>query len=475
MGKNKIRACERGWEYAQITDHDGTVEVCTWVAAGGKFPTEMGKLTEKSMSEIWHGEKWRKYRQSFIDGSYRYCVKEKCPWIANGTLNEHIKEYDDELEAPTILFLAYDHTCNYLCKCCIDNATVGGGTELSDEKQKKIDAELNKFIGDVRVISANGRGELFVSKHILETLQNWKPKRPPEEIYVVLETNGSMFDEEHWRQIANLGQYKLKVGITVMSFEQATYSYLSGSKLPIQRIIDNLHFVRRLREQEIINDFEIGTVIQERNFREMPKFTRRCIEEFKVDRVRLRPYFPFGNVLDPGTKWLFDVRNPNHPYYSEYVEVMNDPIIRHPKVLLWSGDEVSHVGANPYQKDKDNFEAIRYFAVDEQLPQKLAGYFAERNMAAIAVHGMSYTGHAFVQAIQKTFVRIDKLIDKSKCGEKNHCMTVVSPGDLPTNYAIPIVVTAPFFYEEIKAELEERLDNPTILNIRDIIAEIEGC
>ena len=471
-GKKKIRACERGWEYAQITDDDGSVEVCSW--ASMHFP-RIGKLTEQSMYDIWHGAQAEKFRQSFLDGSYRYCEKEKCPWMANGTLEEHMREYDGVLDYPTALSISYDKSCNYACLCCADNGSGIKHPPCPLDKQLRIDSELDKFIDNVRVISANGRGELFASKHILKTLQNWKPKRPPEELYVVLETNGSMFDERHWAQIANLGQYKLKVSITVMSFEQAAYSYLSGSNLPVQRIIDNLHYVRQLREQEVINDFEIGTVIQERNFREMPEFTRRCIEEFKADRVRLRPYFPFGDVLDPGTKWLFDVRNPQHPYNSEYVEVMKDPIFQHPKAMLWSGEEVSHVGANPYQKDKDNFEAIRYFAVDEQLPQKLAGYFAERGMAAIAVHGMSYTGHAFVQAIQKTFVRIDKLIDKSKCGEKNHCMTIAGPGDLPTNYAIPIVVTAPFFYEEIKAELEERLDNPTILNIRDIIAEIEGC
>ena len=471
-GKKKIRACERGWEYAQITDNDGSVEICCW--ASMHFP-RIGKLTEESMYDIWHGEKAEKFRQSFIDGSYRYCEKEKCPWMANGTLEEHMREYDGVLDYPTALSISNDKRCNYACRCCADNGSGIKWPAPPADKQAKIDAELDKFIDNVRVISANGRGELFASTHILETLSKWKPKRPAEDIYVVLETNGSMFDEKHWGQIANLGQYKLKVSITVMSFEQAAYSYLSGSKLPVQRIVDNLHFVSKLRQQGIINDFEIGTVIHERNFREMPEFTRRCIEEFQVDRVRLRPYFPFGNVLDPGTKWLFDVRNPQHPYYEEYVEVMKDPIFQHPKAMMWSGEEVSHVGANPYQKDKDNFDVIRYFAVDEQIGGKLAGYFSERGITALAVYGMSYTGHAFVQTMQKTYVRIDRIIDKGKVGEKEHGMTFVGPGDLPKDYALPIVVTAPFFFEEIKAELEQRLDHPQILNIRDIIEDIEGC
>ena len=472
--KKKIRVCERGWEYAQITDNDGSVEICSW--ASMHFP-RIGKLTEQSMRDIWHGEKATEFRKSFLDGSYRYCEKEKCPWMANGTLEEHMREYDGVLDYPTALSISYDKSCNYACRCCADNGSGIKHPPCPADKQAKIDAEIGKFIDNVRVISANGRGELFAGKHILQTLAGWKPKRPAEEIYVVLETNGSMFDEKHWEQIANLGQYNLKVSITVMSFEQAAYSYLSGSKLPVQKIVDNLHFVSKLREQGVINDFEIGTVIQERNFREMPEFTRRCIEDFKVDRVRLRPYFPFGNVMSAAEKWLFDVRNPYHPYNVEYVDMLKDPIFQHPKAMLWSGDEVSQVGRFPGEKDKENFEVIRYFAVDDGLPQKLAGYFSERGITAVSVHGLSYAGHAFVKALQKTCVRVDKLIDKAKCGkiDKEHCMNIVSPSDLPIDYALPIVVTAPFFFEEIKTELEQNLDNPMILNIKDIINEIETC
>lgn len=464
-----MKACERGWEYAQITDNDGSVEICSW--ASMHF-SRIGQLTENTMYDIWHGERAEEFRKSLIDGSYRFCEKEKCPWIANGTLESHMREYDGVLDYPTILSLSYDKSCNYACKCCADNGSGVKVPPCPQEKQRRIDEEVNKFIDSVRIISANGRGELFAGKHILQALHDWKPNRPANEIAVILETNGSMFDEKHWEQIKNLGQYDLKVSITVMGFDEATYQFLSGTALPVQKIVDNLHFVKKLRQKGIINMFEIGTVIQERNFREMPQFTKRCIEEFGVDCVRLRPYFPFGEVLDPGAKWLYDVRNPQHPYYSEYVKVMADPIFKHPKAMMWSGSELSNVGANPYQKDKVNFDIIKLFAVDEQMSEKLAGYFANLGIDKIAVYGLSFAGHAFVQAIQKTYVRIDRLIDKTKSGEICHCMKVVNVADLPKEYNVPIVVTAPFFFKEIEADIEKVIISPKIFDIKDIVDDI---
>ena len=76
------------------------------------------------------------------------------------------------------------------------------------------------------------------------------------------------------------------MAITVLSFEEEIYRELSGTALPISNLIDNLHFVKSLREKGIINYFEIATVYQEKNFRELPEFARRCIEEFNVDCVR---------------------------------------------------------------------------------------------------------------------------------------------------------------------------------------------
>jgi hypothetical protein len=99
---------------------------------------------------------------------------------------------------------------------------------------------------------------------------------------------------------------------------------------------NNLRFIKSLREKGIVNYFEIATVVQEQNFRTMPAFVKECIEEFKPDYIRLRPYKPWG-AQSPVESWFTDVRNPEHPYYREYKKVMSDPIFHHPTVHDWSG------------------------------------------------------------------------------------------------------------------------------------------
>lgn len=151
-----------------------------------------------------------------------------------------------------------------------------------------------------------------------------------------MESNGSLFDEQHWKQIENLGKYNLQVAISVMSFDESIYRYLSGTSLPISKVESNLKFIRSLREKGIINFFEIATVVQEQNFRTMPDFVKKCIEEYNPDYIRLRPYESWGAQSEEEA-WLTDIRNPEHPYYGEYKKVMADPILKHPLVHDWSG------------------------------------------------------------------------------------------------------------------------------------------
>lgn len=124
---------------------------------------------------------------------------------------------------------------------------MGRGKDWSDN-YKKIETELRKVLPHVKCISAHGRGELFASPSIMKMLGEWKPIAMPNECFVDLKTNGSLFNERNWAKIANLGQYHVSVYITVMSFEEQTYQYLSGTSLPVDNIIKNLNFVKRLRK-----------------------------------------------------------------------------------------------------------------------------------------------------------------------------------------------------------------------------------
>ena len=347
MGKVKVR--QRGFEHVQVWTGSGDVRVCGWV--WDESIRHLGSLCHKSMYDIYHSENAIKFRESFKDGSYRYCSKESCPWIANNDMESHLIEIDEDYEPdyPLNINLAYEHDCNYKCTCCRTHYYTKKDGEA--ENIEKIEEELGKFINRVKIISSNGRGELFASKNILRVLHNWKPDNP--DTQVILETNGSLFNPQYWDYISHLGKYKLWVAITIMSFENDAYQFLSGTNLDVENVISNLRFVKMLREQGIINHLELATVVQERNIYQLPEFTRRCIEEFGADVVRLRPFYPY-RIQKPEFEWFADIRNPKHPYYSEYVRIMSDPIFNHPKVYKWSGNETSKIGTiYEYLKKED--------------------------------------------------------------------------------------------------------------------------
>lgn len=341
MGK----MCINGRNIAQVYTINGYVRSCGWMT-----DTIMGNLFENSLSEIWNGEKAWKMRERLLNQDYSKCLVDGCPYLMKGEIRNYQTELGELPEYPETLSLSFENDCNYRCKSCGTEKHLDGKTrEEIEHIYDTIADKIRPALPYVKRIGANGMGELFTSKRTLKLLSEWRPIAPAEECSVGLETNGSLFDEEHWRQIENLGQYNLSVTITVMSFDEPTYQRLSGVKYPIEKIENSLRFVKSLREKGIINFLQIGTVVQCENFRTLPEFARRCIEEFGADSVRLRPYDNWGTQNEIEAFYM-NIRNPKHPLYSEYKEVMKHPYMSHPKVNDQSGGLDSYgMRAVPYE------------------------------------------------------------------------------------------------------------------------------
>lgn len=333
----KVQVCKR-YGYMQADNEKGDVRPCVWTT----IPS-CGNLLKDSVHTIFSGETMSKLHQSMIDGSYRYCRKEACRFLANETpLDEYGMwiDTDDLLQWPTELSLSFEQHCNYRCTVC--GSKLNHGKQENPQNMDIIRDRLMEALPHARIVGGNGTAELFCSPRILSMLSQWEPE-DPEHAVVELETNGSLFTEANWNKISNIGKYHFILHITVMSFEDTTYRYLSGTDMPVENVIENLRLAKRLREQGVINHLELATVVQEANFRTLPEFTRRCIEEFGADLVRLRPFFP--NFCQPKhINWFWDVRNPEHPYFSEYQKVMENPIFKHPKVEIWTGNILSSIG-----------------------------------------------------------------------------------------------------------------------------------
>lgn len=334
MGK----LCRRGRDWIQIYNCDGDVRECSWTSDGF-----IGNLMEHTLAELYHGTAAREIRNRLMNQDYSKCLVDGCPYLMTGEIRDFQVELGELPEYPEELHLAFENNCNYRCKSCtVHRLSEGKSKEELERKLDIIEKRVRQAMPYVKRLGANGHGELFTGKRTLKLLAEWKPAAPAEECMVGLETNGSLFDEEHWKQIENLGQYHLRVAVTVMSFDEPTYQSLAGVNYPIERIENNLRFIKSLREKGIINTLEIATVVMADNFRTLPEFARRCIEEFGADYVRLRPYDNWGgqNEIE---EFFMNIRNPKHPYYAEYKEIMKHPCLSHPKVLEQSGGNDAYI------------------------------------------------------------------------------------------------------------------------------------
>lgn len=477
----KMKICNRGLNFIQVIDACGGVRVCSWMKN-----SYIGNLLDSDFETVYHSELADQVRQPLIDGAYDNCQIDNCPYLANGTINEQLLEIEEIPKLPDSLFLAYEGLCNYSCTCCTSHMNMEMTKKHSKEYQEnyqQIENELLKVMPYVKTIGAHGRGELFASPRILNLLSKWKPLAPAEEVKVRLETNGSLFDEEHWRKIENLGKYHLRVAITIMSFDESVYQYLSGVKYPISKIINNLHYVKSLREQNVINELELATVLQEQNFREMPEFTKRCIEEFGADSVRIRPIVP-GGRLDRYEQWFMNVRNPEHPYYKEYKSVMSNDIFKHPKVLLWSGDldsekiRLSDLVETDVKELSDSLEIERRVTnllsslmAFDNFSKKFKQYLEEYHFTKCGVWGIGKIGKSFLNMLDLQDSYIEKLFDQQMSGTLFKTKTVEQM-DLHKIQGLDAVILTPIRGQDKMKKMLKGY-NGDILSLEKIIEEIK--
>ncbi|MBQ7920642.1 MAG: SPASM domain-containing protein [Lachnospiraceae bacterium] len=455
------KVCSRGLNDIWINEYDGKVRMCGW----SNF--YIGNLMENTIEEIWNGELAQKFRESMLDGSYRYCNHAKCPHCANNKMEDLLVDYVVP-EYPTYCSLSYQLQCNYACKFCRNEHYVP--CECENENYKKIESEVKKFLPSLITLSANGAGELFCSDSIIRLIGN-EELNPNTKI--LLETNGSLFNERSWKKIERLGRHNLQVVVTVHSFEEMTYQYLSGTSLPVQQVIDNLKFISQLRRENVINEFEIATVICERNFREMPKFVETCLKDFSMDTIRLRFFEPYG-VMDAATEWFYDVRNEFHPYHDEFEQVMSNPIFLNDKVWRWQGETKSLQKENPYFLERKNVQALSSLVTLPNAMESINKFMRKNDNPKIALYGASSIGNAYRKLFYEYGINIDMIFDTYACEIIQKDYQVRRPEESLVSQYDLIIVTTDTFMTSIVEELERANYKGKVRTMSDVVSDLKS-
>ena len=176
------------------------------------------KRDEYELNEIWNSEPVQEIRESILDGSFKYCNKELCPFlsklvnygVATGPIslksNSDINSPIIENNTPDILMMNFDRTCNYKCPSCRVDLIVENSKGIT-RVEKTIEDIDNYYSANVKRLYITGSGDPFVSVGFRNYLRNFNPKKYPKLQGIHLHTNASMWNKEMWESMPNIHKY----------------------------------------------------------------------------------------------------------------------------------------------------------------------------------------------------------------------------------------------------------------------------
>lgn len=340
------RFCSRPFEWFEIQGREVFFCCAGWVTNDGV------DIEGKSVEEIWNGPEARELRASILDGSFRYCNREKCPfmnqdgvpnWEKNGSpfmpighigdsrlkhIIEHQKIRLDD--GPLVLNCGYDRSCNLSCPSCRNAVFALKGNEIDKELafQDKLMGEVGKKL---KVLYVTGTGDPFASsvyRRLLRTME--AGDYPGLEIH--LGTNANLWTHDNWEAMSRINSQITSAHISVDAACAATYA-VNRRGGDWEKLMKNLEFISSLRHTGPLKFVMLSFVVQRNNYKEMPAFVA-MVERFGFDMAYFHRCEDWGHS-DYREYQRRAVHLPLHPEHHRYLEVLTDSCFDKPLVGLF--------------------------------------------------------------------------------------------------------------------------------------------
>lgn len=347
--------CLKPFYYASI-HLDGRVYCCCpgWL----RFP--LGRLTATTtLADLWNNRRARSFRNAMYSGRLgRVCREEVCPYILDASLPPLIAggmaksfraaagpfpadvQGDAEVMSavqhhrlvldylPKSVEIAADARCNLACPSCREAKI----TQISAEEGVLLDliAQNIALIGPtLRHLHLLGSGEALFSPFTRALLKDMSAERFPD-LAIHLLTNGQLLTPKVWEQLQPGTSLVREISVSVDAATKETYEDVRRPG-KWERLLDNLAFLQRLREEGPVQKSSLNFVVSAANFREMPAFVALG-ERYGVDRVIFTTLQPWSGM---GLAWReAAVHRPGHPLHAEFERVLRTPALQSPKVVM---------------------------------------------------------------------------------------------------------------------------------------------
>lgn len=304
----------------------------------------IGNLHEAAdWRDVWNSESAEAIRASMHDGSYRYCDKMACPAIQSNRLLEAeklsarssewrriVENCETKVErGPAEVNLAYDKTCNLSCPSCRSSKYAADAATRAQYDTLQERAIL-PMLKDTRRVTITGSGDPFASKNFRQLMERLTAEEYPELKFHVM-TNGMLFTAREWERFPALhGRVEL-LSISLDGASASTHEMLRrGARWEVME--KNLAFAGELRQQGLIDAFNLGFVVQVENYHEMGEMLSLA-ERIGADGVY------FGRITNWGTFSQSEYTRkavflPEHPEHGRFLDAMADPRLASPRAYI---------------------------------------------------------------------------------------------------------------------------------------------
>jgi len=352
--------------------------------------TSVGNLKNSDLNKIWNSEIAQSIRESILDGSYKYCNQNVCPFIQSDTLytaddlpnslKRDILNQRTILEKrPENIMLSYDRSCNLSCPSCRTEVLINNPSskEYKDSEfltNKIFDELILNLKEDKLVLNITGSGDPFSSATFKKFIEKIDGKSAPN-LLIDFQTNGILLTPDMWDRISNISMNINKILVSIDAATAETYSVVRrGGSWPI--LIQNLKFIAQLRKDKKFNLLQARFVVQKSNFREMEKFATTFLAMgFDVAEF---------SMLDNWGTWTSDeyqkqcLGNSADPENEEFFNILSKRIFGNHKIMLGN--------LTPYQK-----QARKYWANKLPFFQRLI-YRLENSTQNLVNYGLEQKG-----------------------------------------------------------------------------------
>ena len=162
-------------------------------------PSWLTKHLPKGMSarESFNSDVAKNIRESVIDGSYKYCDKQQCPFLLaipkgvkehrplykKGFLPDEVQEKVDKHKkgiefSPRTIQFSFDRSCNLACPSCRIDMFIADSKKIKTVKATIQEIE-DDYASTVKVIYITGSGDPFISVGFRDYLRNFDASKYP--------------------------------------------------------------------------------------------------------------------------------------------------------------------------------------------------------------------------------------------------------------------------------------------------------